>query len=458
MRSTIAASLCAATLTAGAFAQGITLDTLFIATGITYPTCITHAPGDESRLFVCDKRGYIRIIDLTTNTLLTTNYLNIDSISGGGTSVGSEQGLLGLAFHPDYATNGYFFVNYTNTAGSTVIARYQVSADPNVANASSALQVMTWTQPYTNHNGGWIEFSPSDGHMYIGTGDGGSANDPGGTAQDITAQRLGKLLRIDPNVAGTTPPYTIPSDNPFVGVTGDDEIWAYGMRNPWRCAFDRVTGDLYIGDVGQNAVEEIDYQAYNAAGGRNYGWRCKEGNSSTGLTGCTPSDPSLTNPIVTHNHTSGTNGGYSITGGRLYRGCAIPELQGYYIYADYVAGNFWSLKVVNGVATEVTSRTSQLGTAAGAQAVNQMSAFGEDANGEMYVADHGGGIYKIINVTGDVSCEPPCIGIDLNCDGLIDGVDLGILLAGWGGAGGDTNDDGTTDGVDLGALLAGWGV
>lgn len=456
MRMNIAACVGVATLTSMALGQGITLETRFVATGITYPTTITHAPGDETRLFVTDKRGYIRIIDLATDTVLATNFLNIDAISGGGTTVSSEQGLLGMAFHPDYANNGYFFVNYTSTTGATVIARYQVSADPNVADAASALTVMTFAQPYTNHNCGWIEFSPIDGHMYIGTGDGGSANDPGNVAQDITAQRLGKMLRIDPNVAGTTPPYTIPSDNPYVGITGDDEIWAYGLRNPWRCAFDRLTGDLYIADVGQNAWEEVNFQAAGAAGGRNYGWRCKEGNTSTGLTGCTPTDPSLTNPIVVYAHTTGTNGGYSLTGGRVYRGCAIPELQGYYFYADYASSNFWTLKVVNGLATEVTSRTAQMGTALGGQAVNQMSCFGEDALGEIYVADHGGGIYKVIAATGEVDCEPPCAGADLNCDGYINGQDLSILLSGWGTAGGDTNGDGNTDGVDLGALLADW--
>jgi glucose/arabinose dehydrogenase len=305
-------------------------------------------------------------------------------------------------------------------------------------------------------------FGP-DGNLYIATGDGGSANDPGNVAQNLT-NRLGKMHRIKPVVGGASPYYTIPADNPFVGgaSTADDTVWAYGLRNPWRCSFDRDTGDLWIGDVGQNAVEEVNFQAAGTGAGRNYGWRCTEGTSNTGLTGCTFGSPTLTAPIHVYNHVSGTNGGYCLTGGYVYRGCRIPDLQGTYIFADYSSSNIWSFRynAATNTKTEFVNRNSTLGTSAEGGVVNQIASFGEDASGEIYIADHGGQIYKIIPATGDGPCAPPPPPGDLNNDGQVDGADLGLLLAGWGTCGtpcpADFDGNGTVNGADLGFLLGNW--
>ncbi|MFO0783727.1 MAG: PQQ-dependent sugar dehydrogenase [Phycisphaerales bacterium] len=426
-----------------------------IPSGLTYPTWIGHAPGDTSRLFVIEKAGRIRIIDLTTNTLLPTAFLNIDPIVTGGSATTDEQGLLGMAFDPDYSTNGQFYVYYTSNSSTDVLARYTVSANPNVADAASGVIMLSWSDPFTNHNGGWMDFGP-DGNLYLGVGDGGSGNDPGNRAQTIVNMRLGKMLRIKPTVGGTSPYYTIPTGNPFVGVTGDDEIWSYGLRNPWRCSFDRMTGDLWIADVGQNAVEEVNFEPAGAAGGRNYGWRCTEGTTCTGLTGCTCNGSTLTAPIHTYTHVSGTTGGFCIIGGYVYRGCRMPDLEGVYFFADYNNNNVWSFRYVNGVKSEFTLRNSQITPSLQGTVVNTITTFGEDANGEIYLADNGGQIYKIVPSTGDGVCPQTVFG-DLNNDGVVDGTDLGLLLGNWGASGvGDLNADHTVDGTDLGLLLGAW--
>ena len=427
-----------------------------VSSGLLYPTFVTHAPGDSSRLFVLEKPGRIRIVDLSTNTLRATPFLTVTV--AGGTSESDERGLLGLAFDPGYATNGQFYVYYTGS-GTNVLARYTVSGDPNVANPSGVV-MMSWTDPFSNHNGGWIGFGP-DGNLYMGVGDGGSANDPNGAGQNLTT-RLGKMHRIKPTVGGAAPYYTIPAGNPFVGGTNttDDTIWAFGLRNPWRCSFDRSTGDLWIADVGQNAIEEINFQGAAEPGGRNYGWRCMEGLSSTGLSGCTANSPALTSPIHTYSHVSGTSGGYSITGGYVYRGCRMPTLRGTYFFADYVNNNVWSFRYVNGNKTEFTLRNSSITPSIEGATVNQIASFGEDANGELYIVDQGGTaggqIFKIIPATGDGPCPSPA---DLNFDGAVDGIDLGILLGAWGACANcpaDLNLDGFVDGIDLGSLLGAW--
>ncbi|MFM7134937.1 MAG: PQQ-dependent sugar dehydrogenase [Planctomycetota bacterium] len=431
-----------------------------MSTGLVYPTYVTHAPGDTSRLFVLEKAGHIRIVDISTATptLLPTSFLDIDAIVTGGASTSDEQGLLGLAFDPNYATNGQFYVYYTGTSTNN-LARYTVSAkNPNVANPTGVV-MMTWSDPYTNHNGGWIDFGP-DGNLYMAVGDGGSANDPGNNAQTLTS-RLGKMHRIKPSVGGTAPYYTIPAGNTFAGgaTTADDTVWAYGLRNPWRCSFDAQTGDLWIADVGQNAVEEIDFQKFDAAGGRNYGWRCTEGTSNTGLTGCTFGSPSLTGPMHTYTHVSGTTGGYSISGGYVYRGCRMPTLQGTYFFADYVSGNIWSFRydAATNTKSEFTLRNTQITPSLEGAVVNQIVSFGEDANGEMYVVDHGGQIFKIVPTDGDGSCAPPCAPADLNCDGTINAADLSVLLGNWGNSGaGDIDGNGVVDSVDLAEILNAW--
>ena len=460
----VATGIFAATLalTTSAEAQNVNVRTVRIATGLTFPTFVTHAPGDTSRLFITQKTGAIRIFDLTTNTLLPTPFLSITV--AGGTSENDERGLLGLAFDPDYASNGQFYVYYTGTS-TNVLARYTRSAaNPNVANATG-VTMMSWADPFSNHNGGWIGFGP-DGNLYMGVGDGGSANDPNGAGQSL-ATRLGKLHRIKPTVGGAAPYYTVPKGNPFLGgaSTIDDEIWSYGLRNPWRCLFDRENGDLFIADVGQNAVEEINFQKAGAGAGRNYGWRCMEGLNCSGLSGCTCNAATLTMPFRTYGHVTGTGGGFSITGGYVYRGCAIPSLQGTYFYADYVTNNVWSLRYNRdtGVQTEFTVRNTQITPSLDGFAVNQISSFGEDANGEIYICDQGstagtGAIFKIVPTTGNTPCTPPCPAVDINCDGVVDAADLAALLNNWSGIGtGDINDDGGVDAADLAALLNAWG-
>lgn len=459
--SSILAAALAAAVVSPVLAQTAIDTKRIVSTGLVYPTFITHAPGDATRLFVLEKAGRIRIVDLATNTLLATSFLDIDALVTGGASTSDEQGLLGLAFDPNYATNGQFYVYYTGS-GTNNVARYTVSANPNVANTAGVI-MMTWTDPFTNHNGGWMGFGP-DGNMYIATGDGGSANDPGNRAQTLT-DRNGKLHRIKPTVGGASPYYTVPADNPFVGgaTTADDTVWAYGLRNPWRCSFDRATGDLWIADVGQNAVEEVNFQAAGTGAGRNYGWRCTEGTSNTGLTGCTFGSPTLTAPIHTYTHVAGTTGGYSLTGGYVYRGCRIPDLQGTYFFSDYVNANIWTFRynAATNAKTEFQNRNSTLGTSVEGGVVNQYASFGEDANGELYIADHGGQIYKIIPASGDGPCAPPPAPGDLNNDGRVDGADLGLLLAGWGTCGtpcpADLDANGVVNGADIGILLGNWG-
>ncbi|MBX3354278.1 MAG: PQQ-dependent sugar dehydrogenase [Phycisphaeraceae bacterium] len=430
--------------------------TNIVGTGLNRPVGLAHAPGDKCRLFVIEKQGLIKIIDISGGTpSVTGTFLNIDAKIINPTSNGDERGLLGLAFHPDYWTNGYFFVNYINNSGNTVIERYQVSADPNVANAASGLIVMTISQPFSNHNGGWIDFGP-DGKLYIATGDGGSGNDPNNAGQNLNT-RLGKILRIEPNVAGSSPPFFVPSDNPLVSVPGDSTIWHWGLRNPWRNSFDRLTGDLWIADVGQGAREEINF-APEGVPGLNFGWRCMEGFLCTGLTGCTCNAPSLTKPIRDYPHTSGPSGGFSVTGGYVYRGPAMPGLQGYYFHSDYQVANTWRMLYdpVSGTISNLANINAQVNTSLQGTAVNTIASYGEDARGELYLVKQGsttaGGVFKIIPQSGEVVWNPG----DLNHDGVVDGADLAIVLGSWGSIGGDTNCDFTTDGSDIANVLGNW--
>lgn len=392
-----------------------------VADGLSNPLFVAYVPGDYNRVFIVEQCGQIKI--LTGGGILPTPFLNISL----KTTCGGEQGLLGLAFHPDYASNGQFFVDYTDLSGTTTIARYTVSANPNVANMSEE-KLLTISQPFVNHNGGWIAFG-ADGYLYIAMGDGGSGNDPDNRGQDITSQLLGKLLRIDVNgddfPADATKNYAIPSTNPFAGVTGDDEIWAYGLRNPWRNSFDRLTHDLYIADVGQSEVEEIDFQPASSAGGENYGWRCMEGTSCTGLTGCTCNAPSLIPPIHTYTH-AGLN--CSITGGYVYRGCAIPGQEGAYFFADYCSNTIWSFRYDGVNQTEFTDRTVELTPDIGS--ISSITSFGEDAYGEIYICDQGGEVFKIIPTD-----TPP----DCNNNLLADGCDIAV------GTSQDANLDGVPD-------------
>jgi glucose/arabinose dehydrogenase len=357
---------------------GTTIHAQLVASGLTLPLFVTAPPGDVNRIFIVQKNGVIRIVE--AGTLLAAPFLDI----GAKVSTSSEQGLLGLAFHPNYANNGRFFVDYTDLSGNTVVAAYQVSANPDLADTASESVILQVTQPAPNHNGGEVAFGP-DGYLYIGLGDGGGANDPSGNGQN-TNVLLGKLLRIDVDSAA---PYANPPSNPFFGaVPGLDEIWAFGLRNPWRFSFDRSNGDLYIGDVGQNAWEEVDYQPGGSAGGQNYGWNFFEGNHCFNTAGgC--STAGLTMPILEYDHTQGC----AITGGYVYRGCAMPDLRGTYFYGDYCSAFIRSLQVVGGTATNLQDQTAALTDGV---TINTVSSFGEDARGELYICDlAGGAVFKI---------------------------------------------------------------
>ncbi len=353
-----------------------------VAEGLERPLFLTSAPADDSRLFVVEQAGIIRLID--DGTLLTTPFLDIRALVG---SLAGERGLLGLALHPDFASNRQFFVNYTNTQGDNVLARYETRGDnPNQADPNSAQVLWTLAQPYSTHNSGMIAFGP-DGYLYIGSGDGGSANDPENNGQSLDTL-LGKILRIDVNNGS---PYAIPPDNPFVGMTeARPEIWAYGVRNPWRFSFDRETGDLWIGDVGQFAFEEINFQAASSGGGENYGWRIREGSiCGTAAMNCELADR------VEPFHEYFNLGSQSITGGYVYRGAALPGLTGIYWFGDYITGAIYALR--RNADDSITVSEEREAILRGAPGPANMASFGEDANGELYVVDYGGGtVFKMI--------------------------------------------------------------
>ena len=349
-----------------------------VITGLSQPVGLETAPGDTSRLFLVEKTGTIRIF--RGGQLGARPFLNISGQVSGGT----EQGLLGLAFHPHYATNGKFYVDYTDLSGNTHVTEYVVSSNPDSASATSR-EILFVSQPYANHNGGQIVFGP-DGYLYIALGDGGSAGDPQKNGQNKNAL-LGKILRIDVNSGS---PYAIPADNPFRGVTGArGEIWDYGLRNPWRFSFDRANGDLYIADVGQDLWEEVDYE-HAHGGGRNYGWNIMEGlHCYPPNTACNQSG--ITLPVLEYGHDAGC----SITGGFVYRGSALPELQGTYFYGDYCTGIIRSFRILNGVAAETQDWTSALRTQAGGPLQN-LSTFGLDASGELYLVLLDGDVYRLV--------------------------------------------------------------
>ncbi|MGH9971113.1 MAG: PQQ-dependent sugar dehydrogenase [Pyrinomonadaceae bacterium] len=369
MRKAVSLIALLVVLSWGISAQTIVLDP--VLSGLSSPLYVTHAHDGSGRLFIVQQGGIIKV--LQPGATIPTNFLDITTrVLNNG-----ERGLLGLAFHPSYETNRRFFVHYTrNSDGVNVIAEYHASAaDPNIADTTEAV-ILPIPQPFSNHNGGMIEFGP-DGFLYIAKGDGGSANDPGNRAQNIN-ELLGKMLRIDID----QPPYASPPDNPFAGVTpGRDEIWATGLRNPFRFSFDRQTGDLYIGDVGQSAREEVDFQSAKSAGGINYGWRIFEGSLCTGLgpASCTPTTP-YTFPITEYGHTGGR---CSITGGYVYRGARASLPFGSYIFGDFCTGEIFIFDAGGQRVLLDTTRS--------------ISSFGEDEAGEIYVVGLGGTVERIRN-------------------------------------------------------------
>lgn len=348
------------------------------ASNFNRPLDITHC--GDSRLFVVEQRGLIWVLDSAGNRLDT--FLNIISRVR---STANEQGLLGLAFDPDYAQSGHFYVNYTRqNDGATVIARFSVlPTNPNRADPNSEQVLLTQSQPYNNHNGGCVKFGP-DGYLYIGLGDGGSGGDPQNYAQN-PASLLGKTLRIDVRNVPAGQPYGVPADNPFVGNAAfRPEIWSLGWRNHWRFSFDRLTGDFWAGDVGQNAREEIDFEPAGT-GGRNYGWRCYEGTLAYNTSGCLPASAYVP-PVFEYANPAL---GRSVTGGCVYRGSRHPDLYGYYLFADYVSGRWW--------ATRQVAPDSFVTTTLGVFNPTQISTFGEDRRGELYVAALSQGtVYRVV--------------------------------------------------------------
>jgi glucose/arabinose dehydrogenase len=400
-----ALALCAAATPAAA---QISLEK--VAGQLARPTFVTAAPGDTSRLFFLEQHtGNVRIFDRVAGSVVADPFLTVPPVTQGG-----EQGLLGLAFHPDYANNGEFFVNRTDALGDTRIERYRVSAsDPNRADPAPSL-LLSIDQPQANHNGGWLGFGP-DGYLYATSGDGGGSfdNQTGhsvgtGNSQDITDNLLGKVLRLDVDAEPAPGQgYAVPASNPFVGVEGDDAIWAYGLRNPWRASFDRETGDFYIGDVGQNFVEEIDFQPAASSGGENYGWRLREGTGATLTTVGGPKPPGAIDPIHEYFH-GGNPAGRSVTGGYVYRG-PIEELRGRYFFADAVIDKIWSITFDGSDPSEFdganfTSFMDWTALLTPVGGFGTLSSFGEDAEGNLYLVDLGnpfvagatGAIYRCV--------------------------------------------------------------
>lgn len=415
------------------------------------PLFATSAPGvDSSMLFVVERAGAIRVLDTDTRTVTATAL----QLPAGRVGLDGEQGLLGLAFHPDYPENGWAFISLVNASGQTEIVRYTAFAnDP--TRLDPATETLIWrfdrNPPYENHAGGWIGFGP-DGYLYLASGDGGGAGDPENLAQNKNTL-LGKMLRIDVDGADGFPGdanrnYAVPADNPFVGVTGADEIWAYGLRNPWRNSFDRETGDLYIADVGQGAVEEVNFQPASSNGGENYGWAVLEGDrvyddDRPGNPG--PTSPTLTDPVLVYGH--GAANGRSITGGYVYRG---PDagLDGFYIYGDFISGRIATFRMENGVAVDATNLGDRIVGLNAAGALPRLTSFAEGTAGELYAMAIDGGLYLLTPSAGAAD------GADLirggtgadslygeaGADRLFGGADADQL---FGGLGADLLDGGT---------------
>lgn len=350
--------------------------------GFRNPVGMATAGDGSGRLFVIEQAGVIKMVK--NDEIQTVPFLDIsDRVTCCG-----ERGLLGIAFPPGDGSKDHVYVAYTatenrdrNPAAQLVsrVSRFTMNPDGQTADPDSEAIILTYDQPFTNHNGGHLTFGP-DGYLYIGVGDGGSGGDPDNHAQSLD-DILGKMLRIDVEAGGSAA-YVVPADNPFVGQTGVlPEIWAYGLRNPWRYSFDRLTGDLYIGDVGQNAWEEIDFQPASNAGGENYGWRIMEGNHCYNPNPC--DDQGLTPPIWDYNH---DNNDRSVTGGYVYRGDAFPGLQGIYLYGDFASGRLWGLRQNAGVWENKLLLSTE----------RNISSFGEDEDGEVWLVNYGGSIHRIV--------------------------------------------------------------
>jgi glucose/arabinose dehydrogenase len=409
-------------LSTPALAQGVAAQRLN-QTSFARPILVTQPEGEHARVWVVNQTGVINLMDAITGVVNSTPFLTVPSVRYGG-----EGGLLGMAFHPDYATNGYFFLYY-NRAGATiaadarVIIRYQRDANnPNLAEPASATVIWSHTVSTSNHNGGWIAFGP-DRNLYIAWGEHGQ----GTNAPDITDNPLGKIHRLDidgpDNLVGTPDDdqfpeddnknYAIPQGNPFVGIDGDDEIWAYGLRNPWRNSFDKLTGELYIADVGSGAWEEVDVApAPPAAPGRHYGWNCMEGLNCIGSQtnpACICNSANLTLPA--HVYSSGGTPECAISGGYVYRGCAMPWHYGAYFFGDYCSGKVWTSRYNGTQLVDVTDITAQVWSLAPRPVIYS---FGQDSAGELYICG-GANVYKLVPTGVPSQCG--CGSADYNGDG-----------------------------------------
>jgi len=379
------------------FGQSPSLSSIEIADGFKKPLFITSYPTDSNLLYVVEQAG--RIIVIENGEKLKRPFLDIKKQVVNPSRPGDERGLLGFAFHPNHTKNGKFYINYMNNDGYTVVSEFTVK-NKQRANHSSERILFDLKQPFSNHNGGHMAFGP-DGYLYISIGDGGKSGDPNNAGQDLNTI-FGKVIRIDVNQT----PYGIPKSNPYYGQENKrGEIWAWGLRNVWRFSFDRKNGDIFYGDVGQNKWEEINYEPAKSKGGVNYGWRIMEARHCYNPEdNCNESG--LTQPILEYpndaNYMRTLTGmdqpdvdGCSVTGGYVYRGKKIKGLQGTYLFGDYCSGNVWSFKVENGKAVEFQNRTEEINLAEG-EFTNYISSFGEDADGELYIIDYNGGVYKII--------------------------------------------------------------
>lgn len=359
-----------------------------VASGFERPVWLGQPAGIDGKLWILEQAGKVWIVDAKSGERQGTPFLDIVSDVS---RKGNEEGLLGLAFAPDFAKTGRFYVNYTDKEHQTKIVRFTAKGggfeetDPHTAEV-----LLQFPQPYENHNGGWISFGP-DGMLYTGLGDGGSGNDPKNSGQTL-GTFLGKILRID--VSGKTG-YTVPKDNPFVNRAGAQaEIWSYGLRNPWRCSFDRKTGDFWIGDVGQNAWEEIDFMPKGKARGANFGWRLREGEIETpgkGVGG--PAPKGSIEPVYVYKHGGGPTEGLSVTGGYVHRG-PVKELEGRYVFGDYQNPRIWSFKLEGGKVADFKDHTADLQPEGGR--IGLIASFGEDNAGNLYIVDHQGPVYRVI--------------------------------------------------------------
>jgi glucose/arabinose dehydrogenase len=432
----------------GATTAGAVLTREVITTALTNPLQVTAPRGDPDRLFVVERAGLIRIIDKDTNSILGTPFLDVNDSPNTDIDSQGEGGLMSMAFHPSYSSNGFFFVFYTTslpgTGFTTRVSRFTVSGNPDIADPATEVVFFELDDPFPNHNGGMIAFRPGDSgqSLYIGLGDGGSFCDPNEWGQDLTS-KFGKFLRVNVNAgpSGDLENPFAPASNPFVGVAGDDLIWSLGWRNPYRWFFDRSNGDLYVGDVGQNTREEISYEAAGDPGGGNYGWNAREGFIPTPCGNAEPTLPGMIDPLHDYDH-EGTGANRSVTGGPIYRGVKYATLYGRYYFADFSTGQVWSFVREGMGITDLQEHTSVLNPNG-----ENIGGFGEDADGDIYILEFSGTMARIT--------DPDSPGMDLDQDLLEDQYEtdtntfVSATDTGTDPNDNDSDDDDVIDGVEV---------